>query len=607
MANSTRNVESKIEVIGDIVRNCRSFSKRCPEAIQQITKMMNDLRTTHFRMAVVGAQGVGKSTVARALLASPHWPEPPIPVAEGEETRIPIIVRYAKTAAYEQVFKRKPKRVEGRISEKEVRRRASADQKVYRRNLFERLQALIIEDPRCQMPPNTELADLPGVSGNLAVVSEWAADNILKPAQLLVFVLASSQTITCTEDEANLIRSFGPLMVHPVFVQNVWSEFDDDIERTATDNKRFLDKHIGQERYSYLFLDASKALREAERGPSQALQPLKNLVTPFLEREPAQLLSSLVLQVIEKANLALQLASIEYAEATGKAAEAREQLENVEREQRQLERLQQRLFERLSTERVTAARALGQAFSNGLMELRTKIESFLEGDRTINQKLIEQEAARQMGQLNREMQKELHVELGKLTDIFEEEMDAEFPRKKAKFNAKFKAPGLDLVGLRMTARAATNMGSIIAGGAGGVKTGAAVGTAVGGPIGFLAGTAAGFAAGLLVGWLTKKTIETVAEKPLVQKQIDGYRVGLTKELDKARKESQKKLATVVDEHVEILMAHVTRLTEERKDALKRRLPFGKATTALPDLEAEVNQYEAALRELRAFVQEVELA
>lgn len=488
-----------------------SLEERAPIPLQQISSHLKRLRERHWRIAVAGAQGVGKSSLVRALLATKEDPEPPVPVNPREETALPVLYRRAERAGYREIYGAKRVFTPGMLDEAGVRARASADRSVFDSMRFRNLDALELELPSVALEMGVDLVDLPGVGGNLATVSKWAVRNLLeRGSQCVVFVVSGPGTIECSAQEANLIRAFGPLMVRAVFVQNTWSGHDDDEDETARLNIEFLQEHVGEDAACrYIRLDVRAALTAARRGERALLEPVLSTLAPFFRRDHDQLArdeAERLRNVLFEVN---RVAMIDRLDAIGRADTARKARGAVaaerERESSMLDELSRAITAEIETSKTTAREAVGKHVA----AFGTALDEFIANEAELRQDPFEREVARRVGQLQRgvaEFFAEEGTALGARIEARSREILAgiEIPAL-GDVETRIDAPDLEYTlhrklvqGMKWAIGGAVGVAAGLGGAAAGLELGAMLGAAGGPPgaiIGGILGTLIGAAAG----------------------------------------------------------------------------------------------------------------
>ena len=491
---------AELSAVLEMLTTCSPLRKRSPKFVEAARARLAKLSAERARVTVAGAQGVGKSTLVSALLASPRFAGNPVPVSEREETRMPIIARWGPAPLMRDIFADHPEVHEGEFSEGEVRRRASVDRTVFDRLAFGAMLAVELEHPGFDLPPHIDVVDLPGVSGHLAGVSEWAGKYLLSDStQCTIFLVASNQTIDCVEDEANLVRAYGPLMTRVIFVQNVWSDYDDPVDQTEEKNKLFLSKHIG-EAYHYLRLDCDQALLAKRAGAPELVAPLLDRASPILggrrpgpARGGARAARLHVAGTIENVEAAL-------LEARGQGVEARKARERMASRLAEAERQAAVLFEAVNLERRACGQDLAVSITTAFTDFEAGLTEYIEGDRSLTPKLLEREIARLAGELNRTIRDAVVARLAKATSRLKEQLGREVDGADAAMpGAEFSMPAFDDEMLRKFVRGFSDL----------LETGAGVaGAAIGGFIGNIPGAIIGGAIGMFIGWVAKKMIRS---------------------------------------------------------------------------------------------------
>ncbi len=517
------------------------------------------------------------------------YPDPPVPIAEREETRIPIIYRDGERAAFTEVSTTGRWQFDGALGIEDVRRRTSADSRFYDRVSYARLRALEIEDPRFQLPADVDLVDLPGVAGNLAGVTEWTRTNVVEQeTQCIVFVVGSSQTIDCCEAEANLIRAFGAMLPDSIFVQNVWSGYDDPVDETREHNVEFLTRHLGRPPV-YSTVDCARALRAAAGGDKSPLASVMDHLTPLLEGDRGRLVSEEAMRCA--ARLRGLIGDLEEAllRAKGAAAEAQEFHEKVEGQRDALRKLSAELVRCLDD---AEQRGMGHCqvrIEAAFGEFMQGIEKYLVEEDAVTQQLLERRLSDAIGDLNRTIRvmveewvqgtvQELQARLG------EEITDASSEEALVRRLENLKVPGLEAMGLRDLLAGVRNWLPRLLG-----IGGAALALAMG-PAGWVAGAIAAILGGSMGDWFGRKMgtlLKNHVEKPLALKQCKALMEKLGPELQDRKGDAMEGLRSCVHGMRIKLEQHVGGILDargERLDESQRR-----------SLGAEPGSLEAELR------------
>lgn len=575
--------QKALQTLEKILSECGPLEKRSSQFVQDSKKRIRRIWSTYWRIAVAGSQGNGKSTLAQALLASPRLPAPPIPVQEREETRIPIVCKTASPQGYVHVTKRSKHFHKGEITEAEVRKRTSADARFFKRHLYSRLEALELHHPLFRLPEHVDLVDLPGVAGNLAGITEWAKKYLLEEsAHCIIFVVTSSQSIDCVDEEANLIRAFGPLMVRTIFVQNVWQGYDDDIESTKEANLEFLRRYTDGQSLHYLLLDCASALDSAREGDYSMLEPLLSLVSPFINADPGELVKEQALRLSLKLGVVEEQVERELWTSRGEEQAAEEARRKHAEKMAQVEIIRKKALAILSSECLNIARTLVDNANEELRNLEKGISDYITGDRTPTPKLLEREVARLLGNLNRNIKSTSEKRFQEAVENLKRriqlkvkdfgsgrplDLDLEMETPQFNFESRKWLRGLEAI---MEKVLAIGIGAI--GFAAGAQIGAALGAA-GGPVGAVIGVLVGGLLGWLGGKVVKKGIEAGFEKPLAQSQVKEILAKMKPEFKKARNDANKGIEKAVDSFKQLVSERINQICDDMKDERADSTPF----------------------------------
>lgn len=293
------------------------------------------LREADYAVAIIGRQGIGKSSLVNALLGRRV-----APVDETETTNVACFFRHAGSGPERAVVTFE----DGRQEEREVVEsdlRAFTDeqlnpgnrQKVARLDVY--LRAPLLES-------GIVLVDTPGV-GSLTESAERVTMEFLPRIALGLFMVGTAPTLL--DSEARFLRITWAHSRNFVFVQNAWEGTDGEVEQAREDNARKLSeisRSEGGPEAQLVVVDVHGAV-EGERNDHPELvakSGLPSLVASIQSRvsrgaEQALLsgegavLASCVVTALEAA--ALRLASLDEAEAKDEET-FRLQLESAEDE-----------------------------------------------------------------------------------------------------------------------------------------------------------------------------------------------------------------------------------------------------------------------------------
>ena len=603
---------ARIATIREVVALCLPLTKRAPDFVKGHRSRLDSLAAARSRVAVAGAQGVGKSTLMRSLLSSPEMSSPPVPVSQREETRVPIVTRWAATPGYRELHVGGPKYREGEILEDEVRKRASADARFFDKARFVGLRALEIEHPRFPLPKHLDLVDLPGVSGALAGVSAWAKRHLLEQGtQCMIFVVGSAQSIDCVEDEANLIRAFGPLMPRTVFVQNIWGGFPDPVEETREANFEFLNEHLdGFQPSRYLKIDCDAALRAARDGAASLLEPLIAELAPFLGAETSELLDEEASRLDGKLRAVRSVVDLDLAAATGDHRRVAAKLAGLRAEIEALKRLERSLRAKVRSEKKRIGRDLDSAVDEHLELFTGALADFVKEDRVVTQKLLDRHVARSTGTLNRSIQGDVSAEIAASLDTLRKHVEkaVEAVATEASEIAdelEIDTPEIELVGLRKMVRGVGKVvvaGARIGGGYGGAKAGAVAGSFFG-PWGTVIGGVLGGIVGLLAAGALAHKGRQAADAAVAQSQLTALLKEFNKSLPSLKKSVKKDLRGVTATVLAGFEKQTTSLLRDRRATFEEKLAsaHGAAGGSVEQLELELASLDEAIAMTEIFL------
>lgn len=603
----------ELEQLEQVVRSVRHIlAERAPQPLAEIEQHLQRLREQRWRIAVAGAQGNGKSSLVRALLASPEHPDPPVPVSDREETRIPVLYRKGRVSCLREVGKLGKREHLGPIEEEAIRKRASVDRGVFDSARYAALDALEVDLPGVALQGEIDLVDLPGVAGNLATVSQWAITNLLEVgSQAVIFVLSSSSTIEATQKEANLIRAFGPLMVRAVFVQNIWTAYDDDNDATEAFNLKFLRRHLGHEVH-YVRLDIRAALDAARRGEPIALRPVLDALEPFYRRDILALSLADAGRLRRVIDEVLRSLAVDLLSASGNAEAARRAVAAIQAERERLSAallvLTLRIQDEVEVARCEVRNGLRLEFDN----FERALEEFVRDEKSLQNEQFEREVARQFGRLQhgfkgiltsavdalqhrvREQSREV---LGRIEVMVLPDADVQFAAPPLEFGLPRQIldvlKGVVRLGMGAGGAAVGPAAAAVAGGYIGVELGA-----WGGPVGMLAG----LVAGSFVGWLSTIAIDQTAGALLTELEREQLRARLKVSVAPLRDRFEENCDCALDDVAAKLKAALQIFLDDREAVFLHQKQLSKLDgQELVKLAAERGRLNQARKNLDALL------
>lgn len=447
-------------------------------------------------IGIAGAQGVGKTTLLKAILASTDLPDPPFPARQREETGVPVFAARSETPHLIEVYgKHKRKKVDlNIITQNDIHIRTSADTFTQRHADYLRLKSLEVFMPDLAIPEGIFLVDLPGVGGNLATVSKWARKYVLEGMNCILFVLDCAQAVTCVESEANLIRMFGPQLFGSLFIQNVWSEHEDDVESVEKANREFLSEHIGD--HQYVKIDLKQALQEKAYGNPNRLASVLHLINSLGARKDAVFVGT--------ASRALKIRGLEIRRALemdlrrlmDQKGQYQEEKKAAEKRLKELEEVKQSLLASLEKSSKQQENSISKGVKKASEEFLQAMQEYIDRSESLNKQLIERKLAREVGSVNKKVATAVEKAIGKVHEEVGESI-RDYQRVTEEF-AGTKTPDIDGNPIVIIFRKGLPIVGTLGGAALGAKIGGIAGT-IGGPIGAIVGGLLGAALGSLLG------------------------------------------------------------------------------------------------------------
>jgi len=446
-------------------------------------------------IGIAGAQGVGKTTLLKAILASKALPDPPFPARQREETGVPVLAARAEKPYLVEIYgKRKRKRIDlKKITQNDIHIRTSADKLTERHADYLRLKSLEVFMPDLAIPEGVFIVDLPGVGGNLATVSKWAQKYVLEGMSCILFVLDCAQAVTCVESEANLIRMFGPQLYGSIFIQNVWSDYDDDVESVEKANREFLSEHIGE--HTYVKIDLKQALQEKSSDNQKRLAAVQKFISSVGAGRDAVIIGS-ASRTLKIRGLEIRSAlEVELRRLSDQKEQYLEERKTAETQLKELENAKQSLMNALEESAKQQEVNVKKGVRVASEEFLIAMQKYIEESESINKKLLERKLAREIGFINKrtsivvtEAIRKVQEDIGDTIQDYQQAADN---------FAKAETPDIDGNLIVILLRRGLHIGAGIGGGFGGFVGGAALGAKVGGFVGTIAGPLGAIVGGFL--------------------------------------------------------------------------------------------------------------
>lgn len=536
---------SPLETFAEKIHQMEILSKYDPSFLEQQIEDFDRLRKEPIKIGIAGAQGVGKTTLMKAIVASESLMDPPFPAREREETGVPIeAIRSGNRYMVEIYGKRRKKKITGKITENAIHIRTSA-MLDSRHHKYLRLKGLKVYMPEFDIPEGITIVDLPGVGGNLAGVSKWAEKYILQDSIDLIFVLSAAVAITCLEAEANLIRMFGPQCRNALFIQNVYSNFDDDVDAVEKSNREFLDDNLKE--YSYFKIDLKKALEVEPADCNNVIAPIKDRIRRVSSSR------DVTLSAISAKKLATRLHDIrlelctELDSITGEEEEYKRRKKEAEDFRRNVKATKEKtiasLDRSLENGRTTIQKSV-QACSNDLI---ARFSEYVEGADSLKKKLLNRKLAREIGRMNKEVGKSVSEALENAQQAVNQVLnDSELVGDEY---LSFTPLDIETSTLGVVSRKVLTSGGALGGSIAGFSLAGPIGALIGGIIGALLGK---FFGGLLTS-KSKKKRKVIAS---VKEQIEEQRPKMIKRVVDAFEKTIGDLRQGVDESFELRLREV---------------------------------------------------
>lgn len=585
--------------------------KYAPRYAASADRRLSQVSRAPVRIGVAGAQGLGKSTLVKGLLASPRCPEPPIPVREREETRIPVISVKRKRPALAEIFRGgRTREREQRVTEEDVRVRASADSSVFDKVKYRKLEALIVYDPDFDLAQRVELVDLPGVGGHLAGISKWAEDYLLGgDLACLVFVVDSSQSIDSSHHEANLIRAFGPQLLKSVFVQNLWSGYPDPVEETRAANLEFLNKHLGKDSVRYVMVDLRSAGRAKAEGDSQIFAPLDAELGPLLAGDRSFMVLAEVIKAKNQCQVVEARLQRDLHAARGEHDKHQEATDELKQRLKELQALAKSLKAHGNRKCDDLGSSLRSTADNVLDRFSTGLVEYIDNAKhPVTQKLLEREVSNRIGEANRSLVASYNKGVAALRDELRKKIEAANARFRLKGAAGIDLPApefnLDLDGLvkfvavlKKGLAIGGSVGGAVGGTLGGAKAGGVIGALIGGPpgaaIGAVVGGIVGGILGMFGGRKAGQATGNQVHARLKDKQKRAFRERMGKELPALKKKVRSSIQGSIVSLRQTLEGEVDEVMEALHEAAHSEAPTDEAE--FEDSGRAVKQIQADLK------------
>lgn len=322
-------------------------------------------------VAVIGRQGVGKSTLMSALLGRRL-----LPIDETETTNVICAVRNSGGTKERSVVTFRDGRTDEGPANETFLRRYTDEQENPGNGLGVKSVDIYLETSL--LPLNMVLADTPGV-GSLTASTAQVTMDFLPSVSLGVFVMGTAPTLL--QSESLFLRATWGFSRSFLFVQNAWASTAAELEEGRVDNMRKLQGIASDEGYTEpveLFLvDAHEGLEgsSANDAARVAESGLAKLTEAIAKRASSGALSARVFSNVPALMTVISSAS-ESAKARIRNLDEAARLDQIEFERRQHEGYEEleRLGQRWRTSMSEFEKGLGEASAVFRDDLEARVE-----------------------------------------------------------------------------------------------------------------------------------------------------------------------------------------------------------------------------------------
>lgn len=285
------------------------------EQTQRLSAARQRLTDEDFLVAVIGRQGVGKSSMLNALLFSRRV----LPVDELETTNVICRLQHADELGERAVVKFEDGRTEtGPLDDGFLRQ--YTDEQLNRHNV-KRVREVIGYLNAPLLASGVTLLDTPGV-GSFTKSAEQVTMGFLPRISAAIFLMSTTPTLL--ESEVRFLRATWQYSKHFIFVQNAWADNADEIEDGRQDNLRKLCAIAEEDDVILEVVDVHQALEGAcnnrpELIESSGLARLMHTIEERVGGGAGQMLlmtnGEVILEVLRQARQAAELRIVSLRES----------------------------------------------------------------------------------------------------------------------------------------------------------------------------------------------------------------------------------------------------------------------------------------------------
>jgi GTPase SAR1 family protein len=255
-----------MEVAGDPEFQAAVREELGTRSLEVLQERVGRLQDDHMYVAILGRQGVGKSSLINALLFSREV----LPVDIDETTNVLCkVVHDQGQGAAARVLLANGDEERGPASRDFLAKFVDEQQNPDNR---ERVREVIVQYPSSFLEDGIAFVDTPGV-GSLTSRNHRVTMDFLPKVSCAVFLFSTTPTLL--KSEVEFLRATWPFSQNFFFVQNVWGENGDDIRDAESDNLdkiRQLAREFGTEPTSLrvFTVDVHRGLHGARNNDPEA-------------------------------------------------------------------------------------------------------------------------------------------------------------------------------------------------------------------------------------------------------------------------------------------------------------------------------------------------